>query len=95
MIKKRRTTKDSLKLAKQYRDILLYDITGGSMGVPLEEGCSFKEGMTVAEKKGILDSLLKTADLDSKVNPKEEESEFDTIKRNKYDSEVDGSEEDN
>lgn len=83
MAKKRRNTKDALKKAKQYSDILLYEATGGTMGAPLDAEALPREGMTFAEKRGLLDSLVKIAILDHKVNPEEEESVFDTIKRNR------------
>lgn len=83
MAKKHRNTKDALKKAKQYSDILLYEATGGTMGKPLSIDAAPREGMTFAEKRGLLDSLVKIAILDHKVNPEEEESVFDTIKRNR------------
>lgn len=82
MSKKRRNSKDALKKAKQYSDILLFEATGGTMGAPLAEDAKAREGMTFAEKRGLLDSLVKIAILDHKVNPEEDESVFDTIKRN-------------
>jgi len=83
MPKKPRNTKDALKKAKFYSDILLFEATGGSMGKPLAEDAKPPEGMTFAEKRGLLDSLIRIAGLDHKVNPEDEESVFDTIKRNK------------
>lgn len=81
-----RNTKDALKKAKWYSDILLFEATGGTMGKPLHDDAKPREGMTFAEKRGLLDSLIKIAGLDFKVNPEEEESVFDTIKRNKEDA---------
>ena len=82
----KRVSKKSIhKIVPQYRNLLLFDLTGGNMGEPFEEGCGFREGMTAAEKKGIYDSLLKEMTTDLRLNPEEEESVFDTIKRNKKD----------
>lgn len=83
MAVKRRNTKDTLKKAKLYSDILLFEATGGTMGTPLESGSKTPEGITFAEKRGLLDSLYRIAGLDHKVNPEEEESVFDTIRKNK------------
>lgn len=94
MLKKRRSSKSIHKIVPEYRNLLLFDLTGGSMGAPPKEGSGFKVGMTASEKKGVYDSLLKEMTTDLRLNPEEEESVFDTIKRNKNVSETGGSEED-
>lgn len=94
MAKNRRNTKDALKKAKLYSDILLFEATGGTMGSALIEDAKPREGMTFAEKRGLLDSLIKIASLDHKVNPEEEESVFDTMKRAKDASKTSRSEAD-
>lgn len=93
MAKGRRNTKDALKKAKWYSDILLFEATGGSMGTPPIDDAKSGKGMTFAEKRGLLDSLIKIAGLDHKVNPDDEESVFDTIRKNTNDGKASGSEE--
>ncbi len=73
---------------------MLFDLTGGTMGSAPTQGNGFKEGMTAAEKKGVYDSLLKEMTTDLRLNPEEEESVFDTIKRNKNVSDTSRSEKD-
>lgn len=64
------------------------------MGSPPKEGTGFKEGMTASEKKGVYDSLLKELTMDLRLNPEEEESVFDTIRKNKDVGKTGRSEED-
>lgn len=81
MSKKKRGSNNIQKILSQYRNLLLFDLTGGTMGAAFEEGKGFKDGMTAAEKKGVYDSLLKEAAMDAKLNPEDEESAFDIIKK--------------
>lgn len=91
---KRLSRKSIHKIVPQYRNLLLFDLTGGMMGEPFKEGSAFKEGMTAAEKKGIYDSLLKEMTTDLRLNPEEEESVFDTIKKERNSGKAGGSEDD-
>lgn len=79
-----RKRKDNyLEKAKEFADTLLHQATGGSMGkasapAPEENKLSF------AEKRGLLESLIKIHALEQKSaadNPEEGESAFDIIQR--------------
>lgn len=95
MSKKRRNTKDALKKSKLYSDILLFEATGGTMGTPLADGAKVSSEMTFAEKRGLLDSMIKIAGLDHKVNPEDDDSVFDTIRKSRINgSKISGSEDD-
>lgn len=55
----------SLSKAKRYADFLLYEITGGNLGVK-PENLITNSTATFAEKRGLLDSLVKIASLEQK-----------------------------
>lgn len=75
MAKKR----NSLSTAKQYSKLLLYQATGGKMGNKPEKDDGT---MTFAEKRGLLDSLVKIALLEQKdADDGPEESGMDLIRK--------------
>jgi hypothetical protein len=76
-----RTRNSTLKTAKKYSNLLLYEATGGILGVaPI--GAKKTRNMTFAEKKGLLTELLKLAELEKKHKEDEvDESPFAQMKR--------------
>lgn len=74
-----RKRKDDLEIAKKFRDLLLWEITGGNMGKRPENPVK-KEVATFGEKRGFLDSMIKIAALERKEGDEGEESGFDLIR---------------
>lgn len=67
----KRGRKQALTTAEKYANYLLYEITGGNMGVKPEVTVK-NSSATFGEKRGLLDSLIKIAALE-----RESESEDD------------------
>jgi hypothetical protein len=81
MAKKRSSSSDSLKLAKQYRDLLLYTVTGGNMGTKPEIAIGNLD-ITFSEKKALLSEMIKIAEIERRNAETEEDvSGFDLIKK--------------
>ena len=79
MSKKRQGKTDSLVMAKSFRDLLLYEISGGNMGKKPEH--DIKSETTFSEKSAFLDKMIKIAALEHKGKDDEEEaSGFDLIR---------------
>lgn len=79
MARKRSATLDK---ARKYSDFLLYTATGGTMGKPFVRKESIPDDMDFADKRSLLDSLIKIAILESKEKGADEgEGEFDRIRR--------------
>lgn len=80
MSKRRHTT---LTTARKYSDFLLYQATGGSMGKEFLKKEGFEDTTDFGDKRGLLDSLIKIAQLESKNKEGDEpESAFAQIQRN-------------
>lgn len=80
MAKKKRS--DELIKAIKYADLLLYQFSGGNLGTKPEIVIK-NEVATAGEKRGLLDSLIKLADMKRKDSADDEsESAFDIIKKN-------------
>lgn len=86
----RKSKHDSLVKAKKYADILLYQATNGTMGKKLENEPS-EQTMTFAEKKGLLDTLIKIAAIDQKIEEPEQNVGFAALKGAYNDSRTSGS----
>lgn len=90
---KKRNKKDTLTLAKNYAEFLLYQATGGSMGKEPKtvDGEKAAETATFAEKRGLLDSLIKISSLERKDTDGEDESIFEALRSKASDSAKSGS----
>lgn len=73
--------KSSLDTARRYSELLLYQASGGSMGKAPAKMSTGEESMTFGEKKGLLDSLIKIALLENKIEEPEDDSGFANIRR--------------
>lgn len=87
-MKKRKSKNDGLVKAKRYADLLLFQISSGNMGQSPEKEIK-NEIATFGEKRGLLDSLIKIAILETKDVGDEDESGFELIRRK-----IDGSSKD-
>jgi hypothetical protein len=78
--------------AKKYYKLLLWEATGGSLGSEPEAAPNGKKSdATFAEKRGLLDSLIKIAQLEAKGNEGfEDESGFEKIRKDIYASRENG-----
>ena len=72
MSKKRQGKTDSLVMAKSFRDLLLYEISGGNMGKKPEH--DIKSETTFSEKSAFLDKMIKIAALEHKGKDDEEKT---------------------
>jgi hypothetical protein len=80
MAKKKRS--DELIKATKFADLLLYQFSGGNLGTKPEIAIK-NEVATAGEKRGLLDSLIKLADMKRKDSVDDEgESAFDIIRKN-------------
>lgn len=69
----------SLSKAKRFADLLLYEASGGTIGLKPEK---LTDTMTFGEKRGLLDSLIKIASLEQKDGDGEpSESGLEMIKK--------------
>jgi hypothetical protein len=76
-----RTSKNTLRVAKRFSNLLLFEASGGSMGSK-PDGTRKTENITFAEKKAFLSELLKLADLEIKHKPEDDdESPFAAMKK--------------
>lgn len=92
MAKKRKS--QVINDAKKYYKLLLYEASGGALGSK-PEGEGKKSDATFAEKRGLLDSLIKIAQLEAKGNEGfEDESGFEKIRKDIYASRENGRAED-
>lgn len=83
--------KSTLAKARKYSDFLLYQATGGSMGKEFVAKEGFEDKTDFGDKRGLLDSLIKIAQLESKDKADEEpESQFDRIQRGVNGSKIAG-----
>lgn len=83
MARKRRDP-ESLLDAKKYYRFLLWEATGGTLGTSPEAKNSINENITFAEKRGLLDSIIKIAAGDKKDQEDEgEDGFFDVMKKRK------------
>ena len=74
---------DTLDKARKYSDFLLYQATGGTIGKPPKSSpndFTSQGEMTMGEKRGLLDSLIKIAAMEGKFE-EPPDSAFDLIKR--------------
>lgn len=71
----------TLNEARRYAKYLLHQATGGAMGTkPGEEDSGSSEDMTFAEKRGLLDSLIKISIIEEKFHsPEDGEESFAAI----------------
>jgi hypothetical protein len=76
-----RSRRDTLGKARLYSDLLLYQATGGAIGKAPKGDIKEPEGITFGEKRGLLDSLIKIATMESKVE-EPPESPFELMRRN-------------
>lgn len=80
MAKKRKP--QTLSDAKKYYKQLLYEASGGNLGSRPEAEIK-NTSMTFAEKRGLLDSIIKIAQMEAKsAGDEEEPSGLELIKRN-------------
>lgn len=85
MARKRREP-ESLINAKKYSEFLLWEATGGALGTE-PALVNTNENITFAEKRGLLDSILKIATIDRKEQDDDPgESLFDTMRRKNQDN---------
>jgi hypothetical protein len=72
----------SLEKVKKYSDFLLYEATGGTMGKPLERKADIPNDIEFSDKRSLLESLLKIAQLEAKDKEENDtgEGEFDRIR---------------
>lgn len=81
MAKKYTINNKSLKLASQFRDLLLYQLMGDNIGKKPEFPIPASEA-TFAEKKGLYAELLKHAQIELKIEEDQpEQSGLDIIRR--------------
>lgn len=77
-----RKKNSALEKAKKYSDFLLYTATGGTMGKPFVRKENIPDEMDFADKRSLLESLLKIAQLEAKDKSEDDgEGEFDRIRR--------------
>lgn len=87
----KRSKNPTLSKARKYSDYLLHMATGGSMGKEFEKKEGFEDKTDFADKRGLLDSLIKIATLESKEKAEDEpESTFDRIRSNAHGGQTDG-----
>lgn len=89
-----KSKRDALSKARQYSDFLLFQATGGIIGMKPKPGFKEPEGITFGEKRGLLDSLLKIATMESQIE-EPEESPFEAMRRAINGSETAGDKRDN
>lgn len=76
----RKKKSQTLTDAKKFYKLLLFEASGGNLGTKPELTVK-NEGMTFAEKRGFLDSLIKISELERKAAESDEgESFFDKLK---------------
>lgn len=70
-----------LKLAEKYAEYLLFEATDGSIGREKKKLNSANERpLDFNEKRALLDSLIRLVGVKNKVDPEEDESDFDSFK---------------
>lgn len=80
-MRKRTTQNKSLKLASQFRDLLLYQLMGDNMAKKPEFPIPISDA-SFAEKKGLYAELLKHAQIELKVDEDQpEQSGLDMIRK--------------
>jgi hypothetical protein len=86
-----RTKNTTLKTAKKYSNLLLWQATGGIMGTK-PDGAGKTDNITFSEKKALLTELLKLAELEKKHKEDEVDmSPFMSMKRGIRDGGVEDS----